>query len=539
MAVHVRSEGTVSLALPGGARVALTDPQLDIDAAGVPTLRTRAQLHAPAIDRLGELALDVPALLVTRDGEGWHASASASIDGGPVVTLRGHRSERGATQLLLEDPDGGRMQLDAEGSEAVTMTATGFALAALGPGVLASAQARGIGLVGSRIDGTLQIDRDERVRVHAEGLALSEVVLDDRRLAPRPVVLDTLTLDGDVTIAARDRIEAQLVIGHREAQLAIAAALQGDRLQVELELAELGCTELLAALPRGMADVLAGARLSGTIDAHASLAISFTALARARAREEQLEVGEPEPPPGELELEFDFLERCRTVAPPASVDLEGLRGPWRHRFLGDDGRTHERVLAAGAQGYAPLGRVSRIASAFIALEDMRYWYHDGFDREQIERAFWHNLKNGRVRRGASTISQQAARNIWLGVDRSLARKLQEAYLTALLEAGVSKTRILELYVNLVELGPGIYGVDAAARHHFGVPADRLDVLQSIHLAALAPAPRTLSERFAGGEVDEAWLAALREHARRMHRNGMISDGELHTALHTELRLAKH
>ncbi|HET6582231.1 MAG TPA: hypothetical protein VFG69_02265, partial [Nannocystaceae bacterium] len=70
------------------------------------------------------------------------------------------------------------------------------------------------------------------------------------------------------------------------------------------------------------------------------------------------------------------------------------------------------------------------------------------------------------------------------------------------------------------------------------PAE-LDVLQALHLAALAPAPRTLSRRFASGEVDEAWLAELRDHARRMHRNGMIGAGELWTALHRPLRLRKH
>ncbi|HWB77497.1 MAG TPA: biosynthetic peptidoglycan transglycosylase, partial [Nannocystaceae bacterium] len=260
-------------------------------------------------------------------------------------------------------------------------------------------------------------------------------------------------------------------------------------------------------------------------------------LARARARGEA-EPDEVQPPPGVLTLDFDVLGRCDAIAPPASVDIDGLRGPWRHRYVADDGRMHERVLASGAPGFVALARVPRIAEAFVALEDMRFWSHDGFDREQIERAFWYNLEHGRVRRGASTISNQTARNLWLGVDRSLARKLQEAWLTALLEDGLGKQRILELYLNLVELGPGVYGVDAGARHHFGVPPEQLTVLQAIHLAALAPAPRTLGERFASGEVDEKWLAELRDHARRMERNHMITYDELRGALHGELGLVR-
>jgi membrane peptidoglycan carboxypeptidase len=203
------------------------------------------------------------------------------------------------------------------------------------------------------------------------------------------------------------------------------------------------------------------------------------------------------------------------------------------------GRRHDRVLAPGAPGFVPLVRAPRIAAAFVALEDMRFRSHDGFDRDQIERAFWHNLVAGKVRRGASTISQQTARNLWLGVDRSLARKLQEAWLTARLEATVEKDRILELYMNLIELGPGVFGIDDGARHHFGLAPRELDVLQALHLASLAPAPRTLSKRFASGQVDDAWLTELREHARRMHRNGMISEDELMVALRSDLRLRVH
>jgi Transglycosylase len=538
IAIHVRAEGTLALPL-GDARVAVVDPALDLDASGTPTLRMRARIDVLVLPQLGGLVLDLPTLMITRDDQGWIAEGTATIDDGPALQFSAERPEHGELRVVVGDAAGGRLELDAADRSELTVVAEDFALAGLGPRWLARARARGIGLAGTRVDGTVALERGEGLRIHADALTLRGLEIDDRRLAPRTVVLDTLTLDGDIDIRGSDRLEAQLLLGHREAQLAVAAALHGDSLRVELELAELGCTELLAAVPSGMADVLGGARLSGTIDGRASLAISFEALARARARDERAPDGEPEPPPGELDFEFDFLERCRTLTPPASVDLEGLRGPWRHRFLGDDGHTHERMLAAGAIDYAPLGRVSRLAEAFIALEDMRYWYHDGFDREQIERAFWHNLKNGRVRRGASTISQQAARNLWLGVDRSLARKLQEAYLTALLEAGVSKSRILELYLNLVELGPGIYGVDAAARHHFGVPADQLDVLQAIHIAALAPAPRTLSDRFASGEVDDAWLAALRDHARRMYRNHMITPAELQAALRDDLRLVKH
>lgn len=535
IAVHVRSAGTLAIALPDGGSLTLADPAVDLDGRGGLELRTRAHVDAPS--PLGTIAADVPELVVRREDDRWRASGTTAIDRAVAVSFAVERPDRGAMRMLVADAGGGSLELVVEGKTRARMHAERFALAGLGPTVLARLRNRGLGLEGARISGGLALVRDETIRVHADELVADGVVIDDRRLAARPVRLDAVTLDGELGFTDLARFDAKLAIAHRGAALDVVAARDGDALRVELALTQMGCTELLAALPSGMAEVLRGARLSGTIDGHAVLDVSLAELARARAQGEA-DPDEVRPPPGLLTLDFDVLGRCAAIAPPASIDIEGLRGPWRHRYVADDGRMHERVLASGAPGFAALARVPRIAEAFVALEDMRFWSHDGFDREQIERAFWYNLEHGRVRRGASTISQQTARNLWLGVDRSLARKLQEAWLTALLEDGLGKQRILELYLNLVELGPGVYGVDAGARHHFGVPPEQLTVLQAIHLAALAPAPRTLGERFAGGEVDDTWLAELRDHARRMHRNHMITDAELSSALHGELQLVR-
>src|SRR5690606_28951397 len=136
------------------------------------------------------------------------------------------------------------------------------------------------------------------------------------------------------------------------------------------------------------------------------------------------------------------------------------------------------------------------AHACVILEGGRLSRHDGFDREQIERAFWYTLLEGKVSRGASTISQQTARSLWLGIDRSISRKLAEALLAAELERGVDKRRILEIYLNIIELGPEVHGVVEAARYHFGKHPSRLSLLEALHLASMAPAPVGYSRRFA-------------------------------------------
>ena len=129
--------------------------------------------------------------------------------------------------------------------------------------------------------------------------------------------------------------------------------------------------------------------------------------------------------------------------------------------------------------------------AVIAAEDARFLQHHGFDWSEVESALRDNQR-GRRLRGASTISMQCARTLFLWPGRSLPRKAIEAYLTVLLELLWTKARILEVYLNLVEWGDGIYGCEAAARHAFGVSCAALDAEQAARLAAILPSPRRWS-----------------------------------------------
>ncbi|MFC6673657.1 monofunctional biosynthetic peptidoglycan transglycosylase [Marinobacterium aestuariivivens] len=125
--------------------------------------------------------------------------------------------------------------------------------------------------------------------------------------------------------------------------------------------------------------------------------------------------------------------------------------------------------------------------AVIAAEDQRFPEHNGFDFKAIQRALDHNFDGGRLR-GASTLTQQTAKNLFLWSGRSWVRKGLEAWFALLLELLWDKGRILEVYLNIVEFGPGIYGVEAAGRYYFGVPARQLGPWQSARLAAVLPNP---------------------------------------------------
>ena len=129
-------------------------------------------------------------------------------------------------------------------------------------------------------------------------------------------------------------------------------------------------------------------------------------------------------------------------------------------------------------------------------EDAKFVGHEGFDWEAISKAIEKNEKKGRVVSGASTISQQLAKNLFLSGERSWVRKGQEAVITWMLETALSKRRILELYLNYAEWGEGVFGAEAAARYHFGSNAASLGAQQAAFLAAILPSPR----RYAAGRI---------------------------------------
>jgi len=140
--------------------------------------------------------------------------------------------------------------------------------------------------------------------------------------------------------------------------------------------------------------------------------------------------------------------------------------------------------------WVPYDRISgNLKRAMVAAEDAKFADHEGFDWDGIQNALEKNQRKGRVVAGGSTITQQLAKNLFLTPARSYVRKAEEAVITVMLEAMLGKRRILEIYLNVVEWGSGVFGAEAAARQYFGVSAAQLSAEQAARLAAMAPNPR--------------------------------------------------
>ncbi len=177
----------------------------------------------------------------------------------------------------------------------------------------------------------------------------------------------------------------------------------------------------------------------------------------------------------------------------------------------------------------------RVQKAVLLSEDTFFLTHSGFDAEGIVHALKTNLREHETRRGGSTVTQQLAKNLWLTRERTFRRKFEEALLTIALEAALSKERILEIYLNGIEWGPGVYGVRAASRHYFAKEPADLSPKEAAYLATVIPSPRRYYAQFTRGELTPKWEERVMQLLLKMHEGGFLTDEELDDAAWTPLR----
>ena len=214
----------------------------------------------------------------------------------------------------------------------------------------------------------------------------------------------------------------------------------------------------------------------------------------------------------------------------------GLPGRGEVRALGKSNpaltgvmrQREKEALAAGRtprrqQTWVPLSRVSRhLVHAVLSSEDQNFFGHQGVDWDAIEKSVQEDRKKWSFARGGSTITQQLAKNLFFTTHKSPVRKLRELLVAHWLEEDLGKRRILELYLNVIEWGDGVYGAEAAAQRYYGKPASALDADEAAGLAAMIPNPRRINprvdpRRFASAQRRVVWLMA---HAGYLSRSGL-------------------
>ena len=243
-----------------------------------------------------------------------------------------------------------------------------------------------------------------------------------------------------------------LSLGVGKARLELTAELrrsaQETTADVKLRVPLAACRDLVEALPRGLAPLAAQVSLDGTLSLQAGVHFDT-------AR------------PGAADVKWNLANACRVRSVAAGISPERFRVPFILEVPDERSIMVERAFGPGTSSWVPFAEMSsHLQNAVFVCEDGRFLNHNGFDTQAIRNSIRENLSQGRFARGASTVSMQLAKNLYLRREKTFSRKLQEAVLTLVLEQSFTKDEIMELYLNVVELGPGIYGVGEASRFHF-------------------------------------------------------------------------
>lgn len=194
-------------------------------------------------------------------------------------------------------------------------------------------------------------------------------------------------------------------------------------------------------------------------------------------------------------------------------------------------KMYEVKLCPGSSTYTPLSQISRYMQKTVILtEDSRFYEHKGFDWASIEKSAKENLSKGKIKRGGSTITQQLAKNLYLSKDKSMVRKLAEAFITLQIEKHLTKKEILEKYLNVIEFGKDLYGIKAAARFYFDKTPAQLDVIESAFLAMLLPNPVKYSKSFKNKQLTPFAFKRVRTIIENMFQYHRIDEFEYQTAM---------
>jgi hypothetical protein len=282
-------------------------------------------------------------------------------------------------------------------------------------------------------------------------------------------------------------------------------------LDVAFGIPMVGCQAFLDALPTALIPAVKGMAAAGTL--------SLTGRLRFDPRR-----------PGDFLLDYQASNDCRVTSVPLNIDVARFRAPFRRKVYAPDGKLVEVETGPGTPGWTPLGAMSRyLEVAVMTTEDAHFRTHHGFDHEAIRNSVRENLLQRKFVRGASTISMQLAKNLYLDRRKTLSRKLQEIILTSYLEQALTKDQILELYLNVIEFGPMIYGAGPAAYHYFHAPASSLSLGQALYLSSILPNPSR--QHFgADGRVTEGWMRYLQKLMKNAERRRWISPEELEEGL---------
>jgi hypothetical protein len=332
--------------------------------------------------------------------------------------------------------------------------------------------------------------------------------------------------------ATRQRLLAldELAISFRgiEARIEGAAALVGGedqpgqpraerRVRARVVVPAMPCQQVLAAVPVELAPRMQGFSLRGNFSADVTLEIDWARL-------------------DDVVLDGSVgIWGCKVLAAPDDLRPERLLGEFDHVVEVEENDFISFRVGPSNPDFVPIEEVSPyLLKSFFTTEDAGFLKHRGFIVREFRSALIKDLKEGYFKYGASSITMQLVKNVFLHRSKTLSRKLQELFLTWYIETVLPKERLLEMYVNVIEFGPGLYGIGPAARHYFGKPARDLNPVEAAFFSSILPSPKKRYMQYCEGELNRWSDAKVQRILKLMHERGHITAEEYAQALATPL-----
>jgi hypothetical protein len=479
-----------------------------------------ARLRGLLQERLGERArIDIEKVQL----EVTHGASVLNVGPAPLEV---HRADGvvSASFLPPADKSGKRLALNAslplgEGSIELSLEGGPISLQTLGVregdfGLL------GVGNSALSLQTHVELSPSGSLGISASG-RLEQLSLEQPALAPEPLRDVNLNWSGVLQLDLGQRrfaVEnAELGLEDVRVKLegSIEAAQDDVRVALDVEVPKTSCQDMLAAAPAALLPQLGGLRLGGTFALHSRVALDTS-------------------DPKKTEVEWDFDNRCKVLDTPEEIDPKRFREPFQHFVMDADGRATEFTTGPTTELWVPLSEITpAMETGLVVCEDSRFFKHNGFDNKAIRDSILDNLRAGHFVRGASTLSMQLAKNLYLSREKTLSRKLQEAAFTLLLEERLSKEDILELYLNVVEFGPGVYGIRNAAMHYFNSHPGELSLGQAMFLASILPNPKA-NHFLPDGKLKPRWTKHLQYLMRVARKINRIGDDELEAGMKEQL-----
>jgi hypothetical protein len=360
----------------------------------------------------------------------------------------------------------------------------------------------------SRIDAALLIKAESPARVALEGHAdLRAVSLSAERIASVPVRGISISIAGRghwLPIERRLEIETgSFGLGKARAAVKGAVELAADHyaFDIDANLPPTPCTEAVRSIPNDLLGDMALTQFRGTI------------AAKLRFQTDSRDLDK-------TQLSVDMTDHCDFVAVPIIADLSRFARPFTHSVTEPDGATFEMETGPGTANWTPIEAMSPyFVHAVLVHEDPGFFTHHGFSLINIRNALVRDLRERRYAVGASTITMQLVKNVFLHREKTLARKIQEVLLTWWTERVMEKRDIIELYLNVIEYGPSVYGIRSAAKHYWNRLPAELSPAESVYLATILPNPKHFHTYYQRNALSASWASNMRKMLQRLAERG--------------------